>query len=149
MRRRKVLPWMLLRMVLTGAVVASVFLMHGPAAVAGCPGGEPAEHGSMIVAATRPPTAAITPSVNDGGLATGRLQALAANPHDMAGHGQVCVSRPPGPRFIERPGSLLPALAQALVSEAGALAVAGLPRRRRAPPLFGAALLTHLCVWRT
>lgn len=134
------------RLMLAGTIVAALFLMHGPSATPGCPGG---------VAMTTHPSTETGADTVMGGMAGADQTAnsasrLAVAERDVGGgHGQVCMSTPP------RWG--LPALLALLLlvgwSDAGRLRF-GFPapaagRRRRAPPPHGAALLLTLGVSRT
>jgi hypothetical protein len=128
----------LCRAVLAAAVVAAVLLMHGPSgALGGCSGGEPA----------RTPGAAVAMLEVTDVVVMSQTAAVAIP--GQGGHAAVCVSLPPRPGRSGLLALLALAVVLATIVPAASPLVATFARRRRAPPVFGAALLYQLCVSRT
>jgi hypothetical protein len=137
---------MVTRAVLASTLLAALFLMHGPSAVEGCPGGQP----MSVSGAMSDSTVANHVAAAIKRDTVTRQSVTTVGDTASAGGGQVCVSRPPrlapiGPLAL----TLLVAIiglavwagrAYFLDSDAG--------RRRRAPPA-GRPLLQILCVSRT
>ncbi|MGH4007493.1 MAG: hypothetical protein ACRDTH_04885 [Pseudonocardiaceae bacterium] len=135
------------RLLMVGAVLAGVFLMHDLPAQA-CPGGTGMPASSMT--ATPALTAHSGEPTQVAAAAHGEMaHALPAAHATTTGHGSVCVSTPP-PRSHDGLLTLLLA-AGALASPARLLHVDSQRGRasRRAPPPTESELLTTLCVSRT